>query len=344
MCILAFLPSGVQPEERKLEICVENNPDGNGFAIAHNGRLITRRGMGAGLVSLFCKLRRQFPDGPAMWHSRIATAGVVAKTNCHPFKVGNDPKTVVGHNGILPRVFQPGKGDQRSDTAILAMHDLPRRNFDGLKSMRRLGRLIGTDKLVILTVNQRWRENAYIVGEEYGHWVDDTWYSNHGYSPYSYTGSRFVISGRYGYGGSLTQCLTEGCRTRCYYRHCIDCLRKRGKGKLTWRPCAEPSCMGHTPEEFCVWHGPNAGTGSDLAEVGDYQWPSEPVLVTRSPTPCTTCTSPNAVSTVTAVCTVCNTCNDCNEPSTHCLCYTPAQLDRDPATLDGLHGDGHTLG
>jgi glutamine amidotransferase len=342
MCILVFMAPGVMPDERKLENCAENNPDGNGFAIVDRDRIITRRSMDHGaFIPLFAKLRRQYPDGPAMWHSRIATAGVVGKSNCHPFRVGTDPKTVVGHNGILPRQFWPGKGDERSDTAILAARDLPMRNFDGPRSMRKLSRLVGTDKLVILTVNPRWRERAYLVGEQYGHWVGDTWYSNHSYSAYTYTAARYQYP--------LTECATEGCRVQSYYRHCVKCLGERA----VWGLCAFAGCTKLTPERYCIRHDGyrfcmvwqctmHAEAGSEhCAEHGDITaagW-SEPVLVTRSPHPCTQCLSPNAVSTVTQVCTVCNMCNDCNESAAACLCYVPAQLDRDPATLDG-----HTVG
>jgi hypothetical protein len=201
-------------------------------------------------------------------------------------------------------------------------------------------------------VNPRWRERAYLVGEQHGHWDGDTWYSNHTYSPYVYTSASWRSSFTY----RMTECETEGCRVQCYYRHCAKCL---GVSPV-FDKCSVPGCTKKTPDVFCIEHSGmrhclvwrcdiRAEDGSEYcAEHGDRpfgEWP-EPKLVTRSPHPCTQCLSPNAVSTVTAVCTVCNMCNDCNESSAACLCYTPAQLDRDPATLDqgGLHGDGYTVG
>src|SRR5262249_40587040 len=112
--------------------------------------------------------------------------------NCHPFIVGGDSRTVLAHNGILPTTVQPGRGDKRSDTRIAAEDFIPA--FGSLRHRRTrlaLARWMSPDnKMVILTVDRRFRERAYILNEDAGIWDGGIWYSNTGYRPY-------VQAGRY---------------------------------------------------------------------------------------------------------------------------------------------------
>jgi hypothetical protein len=187
MCMLSFYPPGVLPKQTRLENGAEVNPDGHGFAIVTGDRkLLIQKSMDAeDLIDRFIRLRHIHPDGPALFHSRIATSGLVDITGCHPFTVGGDVRTVVAHNGIL---FSPGPKSLRSDTRIFAEDILPRRfrKLDRGKTQAQLRDYCGySNKLVILTVNPARRETAYLVNGNQGHWVDGEWHSNYDYSGWS---------------------------------------------------------------------------------------------------------------------------------------------------------------
>lgn len=189
MCLLTFFPEGAQPDCNALLNGAVVNDDGHGFAIVVRDRIIIRRNMNADrLVEDFALMRRFHPDGPALFHSRYGTHGSNDKSNVHPFHVGGDDRTVVAHNGIMPTLLQPAKGDPRSDTRITAEEFLPMNPFGSLTSKRarsKLGSWItGGNKLVILTVDPRFRGNAFIINEQAGIWDGDVWYSNGGYRPY----------------------------------------------------------------------------------------------------------------------------------------------------------------
>jgi len=124
-----------------------------------------------------------------MFHSRIATSGLVDITGCHPFRVGQDNRTMLGHNGIL---FSPDKDSRDSDTKIFAEIMLPRfGSLDSRKKRAKLAKFIGAgNKLVVLTVNPNRRKSAYIINSEMGHWVKGgAWHSN-----YDYEGWRKYVS------------------------------------------------------------------------------------------------------------------------------------------------------
>ncbi|HSJ75496.1 MAG TPA: class II glutamine amidotransferase [Gemmatimonadales bacterium] len=161
------------------------NDDGHGFAIVDRvgGRIIVDRGMDAkDMIRTFVLQRRHYPEGPALFHSRLATDGGINLLNTHPFTIGGDTRTVLAHNGIMP--VRPAKGDPRSDTRIVAEDFIPRA-FGTLR--RRRARLAfqrwltPANKVVILTVDPRFRDNAFVLNEHAGTWEDGVWYSNDAY-------------------------------------------------------------------------------------------------------------------------------------------------------------------
>jgi len=180
--MLSYFPDGVMPVRSHIANGADLNPDGHGYAIVTSGRqLIIRKSMDADeLIEDFMHQRRDNLDGPALFHSRIATSGLVDITECHPFKVGSDSRTVVAHNGIL---FTPPAGSTRSDTHIFAEDMLPRMgSLDHNRGFRAVERFAGRgNKLVILTVNPLRRRNAYLVNAEAGCWVAGAWHSNYDY-------------------------------------------------------------------------------------------------------------------------------------------------------------------
>lgn len=207
MCLLTYLPTGVQPTREHLECGAVCNPHGHGFGIVIPGEeeVFTYRSMNAAdVVETFMAARAEYPNGPALFHSRITTAGLTNEDNCHPFPVASDPRTVVAHNGILPNEAQPPTAkawdpalqrivevdgaDHRSDTRIFA-DEIMMRDYHALdhsKTVDRLEKWLGyNNKIVVLTTDvERYASSAYIFNEDLGIWdTDGCWYSNSSYKP-----------------------------------------------------------------------------------------------------------------------------------------------------------------
>jgi predicted glutamine amidotransferase len=195
MCLLTFLPANTLPDIDALYNGAYWNNDGHGFAIVNGREIIVRHGMDpVAVLREFETVRAEYSTGPALFHSRWGTHGTVGLDNCHPFMVGGDTRTVLAHNGVLTaREVQPGKKDPRCDTRIAAEDYLPREPFGPLtrhKSRKRLGQwLTRANKFVILTVDPRYRANAYVVNEQSGIWSDGIWYSNDAFSDRPYFGT-----------------------------------------------------------------------------------------------------------------------------------------------------------
>lgn len=189
MCILSYLPPSVAVDEDGLFNGGLSNPDGHGWAIADARSSTLIVGKSLDLVTAlddFKAARAEHPMAHALFHSRWATHGSVSTDNVHPFYVGGSEQTVVGHNGVLPRSAHPGKGDDRSDTRLFADDILSTRyrrlNRDRVRTA--LSNWIGSgNKLVILTIDPRYRRNAYLINAHLGNWDKQTgiWHSNYDY-------------------------------------------------------------------------------------------------------------------------------------------------------------------
>lgn len=186
MCMLTFFPEYVLPDDEALTNGAAINADGHGFAIVTGRSLVIERDMnGERLIERFTAARRVHPSGPALFHSRTATAGSTGVANCHPFRVGGDAGTILAHNGILPSSVQPARRDKRSDTRIAAEDFLSNEPFGRLSTARARTRmerwLTDSNKVVILTVNPHYRRQAYVLNEHAGIWDSGIWYSNDDY-------------------------------------------------------------------------------------------------------------------------------------------------------------------
>jgi hypothetical protein len=190
MCILSFIPAGIGIGDAAIESLWNggrNNPDGFGYAIASPAGMIVGKSLRLeSALSDFIDARELHPNSPALFHSRWATHGSIKQDNCHPFYVGNSGKTVMAHNGVLPKAAHPAMGDDRSDTAIMASELLPRqwRRLDKPSVRKSLTEFCGRgNKLVILTVDPKYRSDYYIINESAGNWDAETgiWHSNHDY-------------------------------------------------------------------------------------------------------------------------------------------------------------------
>lgn len=202
------------PDAEKLLTAALNNPDGFGFALIERTRtgkeqLVIRRSMDPDyLIMEFMRARTAHPRGPAMFHCRIGTSGRLGIENCHPFRVGKDPNTVLAHNGVL---FRPGREEPRSDTKIFAMEVFPSlyRKPDSVPVRQKLERALIGNKVALLTTNPRYRHQLYIFGEERGDWIaDGSWQSNSSWRWGKYSSSRYPARtpsrGRVSYDGGKT--------------------------------------------------------------------------------------------------------------------------------------------
>ncbi|BDU00975.1 MULTISPECIES: class II glutamine amidotransferase [Nocardia] len=187
MCLLTYLPAQVAPDPDALAYGARANPHGHGFAIVAGGRILVGRGMNADrVITEFIKARGEHPTGPALFHSRYATHGSIGIRNCHPFRLGGDARTVLAHNGTLPKRVHPGPYDPRSDTRIAAEEYLPKQPFGSIdthRGARGLASWLGSSKLLILTVDPAYAHHAYLFGHHNGYWQDEIWYSNNSYLP-----------------------------------------------------------------------------------------------------------------------------------------------------------------
>lgn len=231
MCILSYLPPNTAVDEEGLFNGGVNNPDGHGWAIA-TGRSIV---MGKSLdlmraLEEFTEARGRYPEAPALFHSRWATHGGVNVGNTHPFLVGGSHRTVVAHNGILPKAAHPASGDARSDTRKFADEILARqfRRLDRRSVQTALAQWCGRfNKLVVLTVDRRYRQSAYIINEDAGEWDHSTgiWHSNGDYLDYPrWTGAAVEVapaaaSGTY----PDNSCYLCGCGVIDRNGYCSEC-------------------------------------------------------------------------------------------------------------------------
>lgn len=183
MCMLCVIPPGIIPSREKLTNSALNNPHGFGFAIVvpQDRRIIVEKTMDADeSINNFLKLRGQYPEGYAMWHARLATHGSQTVDNCHPFAVGHDPQTYLGHNGILPVLED--KTD-RSDTRIFAEDILSAMGgvtaLDNEQLYNMLEDFTTGSKVCVLTVDPRAQHQAYLLHEEKGKYdTTGVWWSN----------------------------------------------------------------------------------------------------------------------------------------------------------------------
>jgi glutamine amidotransferase len=201
--MLCVIPPGVTPDRDKLENSALNNPHGFGFAIAvpSENRIIVEKSMNPDeSINRFLAQRAIYQDGYAMWHARFATHGSRTLENCHPFAVGHDDRTYLGHNGILS-IEIPDK-DDRSDTKVFAEELLPR--LGGVTSLDddfiwdMLQEYTSGSKVCVITVDPAAKHPMYLLNADSGKedelgvwWSNDT--CNLGYS--SYTKSN--VTGRY---------------------------------------------------------------------------------------------------------------------------------------------------
>ena len=204
MCLLVVASPNSTPKKKDLECASCNNPHGFGFAVITPNGIVTGRGMSAKkVIKQFLDVRKEFPNGYAMFHARFATHGVKNEENCHPFKVPSNPETYLAHNGILD--IKIPAGDKRSDTRIFAEDTLPAMGGVAALDDDHVWTMVSKwslgSKIVVFTLDPAAASQCYIVNEDAGHWDNDgMWWSNSTYKESnwsSYIGTPSVRDIRY---------------------------------------------------------------------------------------------------------------------------------------------------
>ena len=361
MCYLLCLPSNIQPELDWLVNSLDSNNDGAGFTIAtKSGQLITEHAVGIterfpttwkdqkgvvhdsekttldpqpmlDLAERFIKLRLRHPEGPAMWHARMATGGVETTAGCHPYKLGGGmTNTVLAHNGVM--FSRPA--DWRSDTRIFAEDILPNqfRKFWRTPVRERMETYLGNgNKIAIITTNPKFMTRVrgglstqpfelFIFNEELGHWHKDAWHSNASYEKYTFKGySNFSGGGWKGH-GNWADTYDYDNEWSGYSNSRFDRNHLPSNKEIY-------TTFDYTTNTT-TWHYPT-DPDYDTARDNDRQ---AGVAYT-----CDYCKAYGGVDPVTNVCSICETCNDCGFERALCDCYLPRNA-RQPANLPVIPG------
>lgn len=182
MCMITYIPRGVDIPTEGIEAGSRSNQDGHGWAVASKSGLLVGKSMNFDqAISELIATRAANPGSAAIFHSRFGTHGEYGLYNVHPFYTGDN--AVMAHNGVLPSGFLPLKGDRRSDTRIFV--DTLGRPYSETPSgvpSRRAARLLAdaigrNNKLVFLAATDN-GPRVRIINSTAGEWDSGVWYSN----------------------------------------------------------------------------------------------------------------------------------------------------------------------
>ena len=118
MCVIIYKPSGSElPNEKTLRKNFKANPDGAGYMLPLNGKVLIRKGFMTFedfMIDLIDVIDENGIDStatPIVLHFRITTQGGIQKELCHPFPICRDYKKMrklsqtcdiaLAHNGII---------------------------------------------------------------------------------------------------------------------------------------------------------------------------------------------------------------------------------------------------
>lgn len=198
MCIIWIKNKGLDlPTKEVIETMCENNPHGNGFCYAENGKVIIKKGF-MDFESFYEALVRipNIKDINLVGHCRITTHGSTSKGNCHPFPLSNNIEDLkkseintdvaIIHNGVI-RSIEADKKNDLSDTMTYIKDRLYNRYvnnnifMDSKFELEEIQKEIGS-KMVIMKSDG----NYHIIGDfntdEKGYI-----YSNYSYVRYDYS-------------------------------------------------------------------------------------------------------------------------------------------------------------
>ena len=178
MCVAIYKPKNATVDFDKLEACHDTNPDGMGFAVVVDNKILIHKQLDD--FTSFFDLVNRYQNDDMLLHFRIKTHGKIDRSNCHPFLLAN--KSVgFAHNGILSK-YTPNAKSKVSDTVIFRktmleplVQQYPDAIFEDKLIIQLLGEAIGTNNKLVLLDR---KGNHSIINEEEGETIKGVWYSN----------------------------------------------------------------------------------------------------------------------------------------------------------------------
>lgn len=171
MCVAILSPAGKTLDKTDMARAHAANPDGCGFAVRKNGTVRIAKGLWT--FDEFWERFAPVQHLEAVVHFRMASAGVITPSNCHPFKLVDGSALI--HNGHLARYGY----ERLSDTAhwvASVLNPVLMRQPDALRDVLTRTLLedgIGNSKMVILPKSG----TPVVLNEEAGYWERGIWYS-----------------------------------------------------------------------------------------------------------------------------------------------------------------------
>jgi hypothetical protein len=118
MCVIIYKPKGIEmPSQQDLIKCFNTNPDGAGYMLPYNNKVIIRKGFMTfdafkkDINEIVKKYNINPTKTPIVLHFRITTQGGVKKELCHPYPICRDYDEMralasecdiaLAHNGII---------------------------------------------------------------------------------------------------------------------------------------------------------------------------------------------------------------------------------------------------
>jgi len=129
MCIICVSPKRVrQPNVTTIRRMFQNNPDGAGYMVARDGKVIISKGfMNVDEYIEAIRAERFTAKDPVVYHFRISTQAGVNPQMTHPFPLSNRIEHMkvldvecscgVAHNGVIRLTADP-RNREYSDTAL----------------------------------------------------------------------------------------------------------------------------------------------------------------------------------------------------------------------------------
>lgn len=186
MCIAVAQKKGADTlTETELENGWESNPHGGGYSYIdpNEGKIVIKKFMNEDdfISSYRMDHEAMGEQSPFIVHMRIATHGGVKIETAHPFKVEREVGEMsFAHNGIISNV-EVWTDENTSDTMAfgdLYLEFLPQGFLDNSAIFDFIEDYIGYSKLIFLTTEPEAIDQLYIIGEDLGDWVGDSWFSN----------------------------------------------------------------------------------------------------------------------------------------------------------------------
>lgn len=178
MCLIILKPAKVALPEEHVRNGWISNPDGGGYAFAHRGKVVTRKGITTlkEFLEAFNADSKQYKKAPFVLHFRIRSQGDKSVENTHPFDIADG---VLAHNGTMDGTGATwDKGP--SDTNLFCKAVGDKLTLEWVKAnLAALSSAVNYNKFVMLYKGGQYQ----IVNEKDGVWLNDVWYSNHTFKP-----------------------------------------------------------------------------------------------------------------------------------------------------------------